>query len=345
MSARATAAAARVANAGEGTLAAGGWAARLELRFERRPHACVLAHVCHEGPLTVQRALHPEGLDACHAVILHPPGGVAGGDSLDVDIAVRERAHAVLTMPGAAKFYRCDSKPSRQRVRLDVASGAIAEWLPPESIVFDGARATSELEIDVAADGCMIGWDVVALGRRARGESFASGRWRQRLAIRRAGRLLAEDTLDLAGGDAWLRARPGLGGAPVFGTMVAVAAGMGPVIVDACRDAIDAQRDGAPDGTPLGRAPPWGEAASGRFGGIDAPDGTPPGRASPRGEAAAGRLVGMSIGVTMPAPGLMVARCLADEAETVRGAFVAIWTRLRPALAGLDARPLRLWTT
>lgn len=270
------------------------WAARLELAFERRPHACVLAHVRHEGPLTVQRALYPEGRDVCHAVVVHPPGGVASGDTLDIDVTVREGAHAVLTMPGAAKFYRCAAAPSRQSVRVRAERGSIVEWLPPETIVFDGARAAAGLEIDVATDGCAIGWDIVALGRRARGESFASGRWRQRLSIRRAGRLLVEDTLDVSGGDAWLRARPGLAGATVCGTMFAVASGVGPAIVDACREAATVQP---------------------------------------------------KLGITIPAPGVAIARCLADEAEAVRGAFLALWSRLRPALAGLDARPLRLWTT
>ena len=320
MSARATTAAVRTAPAVEGAAATGGWAARLELRFERRPHGCVLAEVRHEGPLTVQRALHPEGPDACHAVIVHPPGGVASGDSLDVDVAVEPRAHAVLTMPGAAKFYRCDAIPSRQSVRLRVAAGAIVEWLPPETIVFDGARATAELDVDVSAGSCAIGWDVVALGRRARGEAFTAGRWRQRLSIRREGRLLAEDVLDLAGGDAWLVARPGLGGACVVGTMFAVGSGVGPAVVDACRDAVESLDGGAHAATQRGRPPGPGGIVGAR---------------SRR----------PSIGITMPAPGLAIARCLADEAEDVRRAFVAAWTRLRPALAGLDARPLRIWTT
>ena len=98
--------------------------------FERRAHATVLAHVRHDGPLTVQRALYPEGRDICHAVVVHPPGGVAAGDTLDVAIEVRERAHAVLTMPGAAKFYRCDARPSRQAIPRSGAPSARASARP-----------------------------------------------------------------------------------------------------------------------------------------------------------------------------------------------------------------------
>lgn len=271
-----------------------GWTARLELAFERRAHATVLAHVRHEGPLTVQRPLYPEGRDTCHAVIVHPPGGLAGGDTLDLSIDVRAGAHAVLTMPGAAKFYRCDARPSRQAIVVRVDAGAVVEWLPPETIVFDGAFARSSLEIDVAEQGAAIAWDIVALGRRARGETFARGRWRQRLAIRRSATALLDDVLDVAGGDRWLGSRVGLSGRSVVATMVAVGRGADGALVDACRDAV-------------------GDAAR--------------------------------VGVTMPLPGLLVARCLADEAEAVRGVFGAIWRRARPALAGVDAKPLRLWAT
>ncbi|HEY8242050.1 MAG TPA: urease accessory protein UreD [Casimicrobiaceae bacterium] len=271
-----------------------GWAARLDLAFERRAHGCVLAHVRHDGPLTVQRALHPEGPDACHVVIVHPPGGVAAGDTLDIDVDVRARAHAVLAMPGAAKFYRCATAPSRQRIALRVAEGAIVEWLPPETIVFDGARASATLDLDLAHDAVAIGWDIVALGRRARGEAFAQGRWRQRLNIRRGGVPVVDDTLDLRGDDNWLRSRVGLRGHRVVATMFAAGSGIDEALLASCRDAA-------------------GE--------------------SPR------------IGLTMPVRGLMMIRCLADEAEQARDAFIAIWRRLRPALTGLDPQPLRLWAT
>jgi len=271
-----------------------GWAARLDLAFERRAQGSVLAHVRHDGPLTVQRALYPEGPDACHAVVVHPPGGLAAGDTLDIDVDVRAQAHAVLTMPGAAKFYRCAAGTSRQRVALRVAAGAIVEWLPPETIVFDGAHASAMLDLDLADDGVAIGWDIVALGRRARGEAFAQGRWRQRLSIRRGGVPLVDDALDVRGDDKWLRSRVGLRGHSVVATMFAVGSAVDDALLASCRDAAgDSSR----------------------------------------------------IGLTIPLRGLMMIRCLADEAEQAREMFIAIWKRVRPALAGLDPRPLRLWAT
>jgi len=271
-----------------------GWAARLALAFERRAQGSVLAHVRHDGPLTVQRALYPEGQDVCHVVVVHPPGGLAAGDTLDIDVDVRAQAHAVLTMPGAAKFYRCATGASRQRVAIRAAAGAIVEWLPPETIVFDGANASAALDLDLADDAVAIGWDIVALGRRARGEAFAQGRWRQRLSIRRGGVPLVDDTLDLRGDDKWLRSRVGLRGHSVVATMFAAGNAVDDALLASCRDA-------AGD--------------------------------SPR------------LGLTMPLRGLLMIRCLADEAEQARDTFVAIWKRVRPALAGLDPRPLRLWAT
>jgi urease accessory protein len=197
-------------------------------------------------------------------------------------------------MPGAAKFYRCAAGASRQQVAIRVAAGAIVEWLPPETIVFDGARASAALDLDLAEDAVAIGWDIVALGRRARGEAFAQGRWRQRLSIRRAGVPLVDDALDLHGDDKWLRSRVGLCGNSVVATMFASGGAVDEALLSSCRDA-------AGD--------------------------------SPR------------IGLTMPLRGLMMIRCLADEAEPAREMLIAIWKRLRPALAGLDPRPLRLWAT
>src|SRR5688572_33317155 len=117
------------------------WRAHLALEFERRAERTVLASRRHDGPLVVQKALHPEGDAVCHAIVVHPPAGIVGGDELVIDVRASHGAHAVITTPGAAKWYRSSGAVARQHVRLDLGQGAAMEWLPQESIVFDGAIA------------------------------------------------------------------------------------------------------------------------------------------------------------------------------------------------------------
>ncbi|MNM97644.1 Urease accessory protein UreD [compost metagenome] len=150
------------------------WHASLRLRFAARAGRTALVERRHQGPLLVQKPLYPEG-DICHVVVLHPPAGVAGGDRLDIDIAVEAGAHAVLATPGATKWYKSLGREAAQQVRIDVADGARLDWLPQENIVFDDARARIATDVVVAPTGSAIGWDAVVLGRQASGERWSSG--------------------------------------------------------------------------------------------------------------------------------------------------------------------------
>ena len=152
---------------------ASGWQAMLDLRFGHRAgQGSVLSHARHSGPLRVQKPLHPEGPGICHAVLLHPPGGVAGGDQLQIDVTVEPGAHALLTTPGATRWYKSQGRPAAQRVRLRVEEGAILEWLPQENMLFAGADATMALDLDLAPGARAIGWDAVVLGRYGAGEHW-----------------------------------------------------------------------------------------------------------------------------------------------------------------------------
>src|SRR2546425_2822413 len=119
---------------------AASWKARLSLSFARDENRCVLAKRSHEGPLVVQKPLYPEGADVCHAIVVHPPGGIAGGDELALDVRCERGSHAVLTTPGAGKWYRSTGAWARQSLRFELAG--TLEWLPRETIVFSGALAT-----------------------------------------------------------------------------------------------------------------------------------------------------------------------------------------------------------
>jgi urease accessory protein len=206
-----------------GVPAAEGWLARLELGFAARAGRTVLSQRRHQGPLVVQRPFYPEG-GICHLYLLHPPGGIVGGDRLELDLVCEAASHALLTTPGASKFYRSAGFLAMQRQRLRVAEGATLEWLPQEQIVFSGAAADSLTRIDLAPGARFLGWEISCLGRPASGESFTHGTLRQRLELWRAGKPLLLERSRIKGGSDWLQARWGAAGHTVLGTLAATGA-------------------------------------------------------------------------------------------------------------------------
>ena len=164
-----------------------GWRAELELDLSYSGRRTVLQHSRHSGPLQVQRPFFPESDGTCHVYILHPPGGVVGGDELVIEVDLDVGARALLTTPSAGKFYRSVGNIARQTQRLLVADGAVLEWLPQETIVFQSARVNSAIQVDLSGDAHFIGWDIVCLGRPAADERFAEGFFRQRIEISRDG--------------------------------------------------------------------------------------------------------------------------------------------------------------
>lgn len=199
-----------------------GWHASLRLRFARDGAATRLAQRRHEGPLRVQKALYPEGPEVCHAVIVHPPGGVAGGDVLDIGVEAGPQARVLLTSPGAAKWYRANGRPARQAVALSAGADSAIEWLPQETILFDGADVSLEHEVELAPGAAYIGTEILCFGRAAAGERFTRGALRQRTRIRQAGRLVWHEQGRLGGAGAGLASPLGLGGRHVCATLLGV---------------------------------------------------------------------------------------------------------------------------
>jgi urease accessory protein len=198
------------------------WKAELELGFEQRAGRTVLAARRHDGPLVVQKPLYPEGEDVCHAIVVHPPAGMAGGDELALNARAGSGAHALLTTPGAGKWYRSTGPWAAQRLRFEVA-GAL-EWLPQETIVFDGARAQLDTEVRLESDARYLGWEILCLGRTGSGEKFARGELRLSTRVFRDGKLLWLERGRIAGGGALLDSPAGLQGQPVCATLVAACA-------------------------------------------------------------------------------------------------------------------------
>jgi urease accessory protein len=204
---------------------AASWKASLSLGFQFQQGRTVLANRISDGPLVVQKALYPEGPDVCQAIVVHPPAGIAGGDELLLAAAAGKEAHAQLTTPGAGKFYRSAGALARQTLRFEV-DGSL-EWLPRETIVYDGALAELECEVRLGEGARYVGWEIICLGRTGSGERFERGRLKLETRVFAQDRLVWFERGMLEGGGAALRSPAGLAGRTVFGTMVASAPGLG----------------------------------------------------------------------------------------------------------------------
>ena len=221
------------------------WRARLALGFERRGARTVLATREHDGPLVVQKPFHPEGDAVCHAIVVHPPGGIAGGDELTLDVRAGERAHALLTTPGAGKWYRSGGPWARQEARIDVADEAIVEWLPQETIVFDGALAEVRWHARLAPTARLVAWEILCLGRTGSGERFERGAVRLDLRVERGGRPLWIERGMLEPRSAALDSPVGLAGRCVSATFLAAGIDVAGDALAACRREVPMEGEGA----------------------------------------------------------------------------------------------------
>lgn len=197
------------------------WLATLTLRFARDGATTRLVERAHRGPLRVQKPLYPEGFGICHAIMLHPPGGVVGGDRLETEVDAGPAAHAFLTTPGAAKWYRANGRQSSQRVHLRVGAGGACEWMPQESIFYDAANVDLHHAVDLAAGARYIGSEILCFGRGASSERFTTGAVRQQTQVRLAGKLVWWEQGTITPGPA-MDSLFGLNGRTVCATLIAV---------------------------------------------------------------------------------------------------------------------------
>jgi urease accessory protein len=201
---------------GEEALPVRGWRARLALEFVRRSNRTVLRRH-HEGPLLVQRPFYPEG-EVCHVYVIHPPGGVVGGDELALEVQVAERAHGLVTTPAAGKFYRSAEATARLTQQLTVRSGLL-EWVPQENIFYPGAQVRAVTQVQLTGSARFFGWEVSCYGLPARSAAFDCGNVRQGFELWYEGRPLLLERLHLDA--SCQRARWGLAGQAACGTLLA----------------------------------------------------------------------------------------------------------------------------
>jgi urease accessory protein len=287
------------------------WRAHLDLEFARRADSTIMVRNRHEGPLQVQKALYPERRDVCHIAVLHPPGGIAAGDTLGVRCAQGPGSRVLLTTPGAAKWYRADGggcEGAEQNLHFSLDRDAVLEWLPRENIFFRGSDISMNLEVMLSDSAKYLGWEILSFGRRAGGERWDRGSLRMRTSVRRDGRLLWRETANIDACSGFAASAVGLAGAAVSGTLLVASGEVDDVLLKECRHV---------EG-------PWRKVGT-----------------SLRGVENSAR-EGARIGVTR-VPGVLIARYLGDSSQDAFRWFTQLWSVLRPAMLGREPCSPRVW--
>lgn len=201
--------------------AGSGWLGRLSLELNQTEHGTQLTRSSHEGPLRIQRVLKPEGPECPHIYLLHPPGGVVGGDRLETRVELGAGAQVLLTTPAAQKLYRSQGALAEISNQLQLGQGARLEWLPSETLAFSAAQALVSTRVVLAPEAAFLGWDIACYGMPARGETFGAGRVVAHFEIFRGETPLLIESFDLGHGEL-LDSAFALRGEPVVANLYAV---------------------------------------------------------------------------------------------------------------------------
>ena len=196
------------------------WEAKLDLSFAQRKNKTLLTGKKHTGPLMVQKPFYPEKNGCCHVYLIHPPGGIVGGDSIKLCAYLDNKAHALITTPGATKFYRSIGPVATQDQSIFLEDNAVLEWLPQETVYFNQANASANTKIYLKDNNRFFAWEIQCLGLPAQEDFFTAGLCKQKLEIWQANKPLLLETNRLIGGDNLLDANWGLQNYKAIGTFV-----------------------------------------------------------------------------------------------------------------------------
>jgi urease accessory protein len=288
-----------------------GWVGHLDLHYTRDGER-TLSMDRHSGPLRVLKRLLPEGPGICHHVLVHPPGGIVGGDRLEIDARLDAGAHALLTTPGATRFYRSAGRPAVQQTRLRVAAGARLEWLPLETIAYRGCLAENRLRLELEPGAEAMGWDLLALGLPAAGQAWDHGRYLQQVELPGVWLERQPDPgqLDLLDGPLGLAGRRVLGTC-WFAAGTALPAPRREALLEAVRAVLD--------------------------------DGVTAAVSSVTGGVIDRETAGVTAGVTAVQPSVLVLRVLAGRVEPAMALLAKVRAAWRLAAWQLQANPPRVW--
>ncbi|MDZ8024810.1 MAG: urease accessory protein UreD [Nostoc sp. DedQUE01] len=212
-----------------------GWHGKLNLVYADRQNTTQLIYNHQQAPLKVQRPFYPEGQKVCHSVILHTAGGVVGGDRLSSNIHLEPYTHALITTAAASKIYRSNGLQARQNIQIQVDAGACLEWLPQETILFNGAIYQQDLRVELATGASFLGWEITRFGRSARGEKFDKGEWRSHTEIWQQGVPLWIDRQCLPASEEIFHSPHGLAGKPITGSLIWLGGAVSPEMVEKIR--------------------------------------------------------------------------------------------------------------
>ncbi|TAF10175.1 MAG: urease accessory protein UreD [Nostocales cyanobacterium] len=220
------------------TQIAKGWHGKLHLVYAKRDNSTQLIYNHNQAPFKIQRPFYPEGQEVCHSVILHTAGGIVGGDRLTSQIHLQADTQVLITTAAASKIYRSNGLPARQTVNIQVDAGACLEYLPQETILFDGGVYRQDLRVELGTGSSFVGWEITRLGRTARGEKFIEGEMRSHTEIWQNNIPLWIDRQYLPGNEEVFHSPHGLAGKPVIGSFVWVGFPISPEIIKQVRSLI-----------------------------------------------------------------------------------------------------------
>ncbi len=213
-----------------------GWHGSLDLAYARRGSVTQVIYNRAQAPLKVQRPFYPEGEAVCHSVILHTAGGMVGSDRLKFNFHLQPEAQALITTTAASKIYRSNGQTAQQTMEMQVDAGAILEWLPQETIIFNGAIYRQDIRVELAPGASWLGWEITRFGRSARGERFLQGEWRSNTEIWQQGRPLWLDRQRLFASEETINSPHSLAGYPIVASLTWVGQPVTPELVEKVRN-------------------------------------------------------------------------------------------------------------
>ena len=210
------------------------WHGNLDLVYAQQQGKTQVIHSQMKAPLKVQRPFYPED-GVCHSVVLHTAGGIVGGDRNNLSFHLQPHAQALITTATASKIYRSNGLQAIQNMQMQVDADACLEWLPQETIVFDGAIYRQNLRVELATGARWLGWEITRFGRTARGERFLTGDWKSHTEVWQQGLPLWIDRQWLPAGAKIIDSPHGLAGLPIVGSLAWIGQAVEPEIVEKAR--------------------------------------------------------------------------------------------------------------